>query len=48
MLSKIIAEYGIATYIDWVEVPGWLLNRAENAAISFYLPKLNSKIPPVV
>jgi hypothetical protein len=38
----------MAVYIDWVEVPKWLLNRAENAAVSFYQPKLNSKIPPVV
>lgn len=47
-LSKIIAEYGIDSYIDWVEVPEWLLNRTENAAISFYKPQLNSKTPPVV
>ena len=47
-LSEIIAEYGTAAYIDWVEIPEWLLNRAENATICFYKPKLNSKIPPVV
>jgi excinuclease UvrABC nuclease subunit len=47
-LSAIIAEYGIEAYIAWAEIPEWLLNRAENAAISFYQPKLNSKTPPVV
>jgi excinuclease UvrABC nuclease subunit len=47
-LSEIIAEYGIEVYIDWAEIPEWLLNRAENATTSFYQPKLNSKTPPVV
>jgi excinuclease UvrABC nuclease subunit len=47
-ISSIIAEYGISAYISWVEVPEWLLNRAENAAFCFYQPKLNSKTPPVV
>jgi len=47
-LSQIIAECGLAARIDWVEIPEWLLNRAENAAVSFYNPKLNSKMPPVV
>jgi excinuclease UvrABC nuclease subunit len=47
-LSEIISEYGIDVYIDWVVIPEWLLNRAENAAFSFYRPKLNSKTPPVL
>jgi excinuclease UvrABC nuclease subunit len=47
-LTEIIAEYGLAADISWVEIPEWLLNRAENAAISFYQPKLNLKTPPVV
>jgi excinuclease UvrABC nuclease subunit len=47
-LSEIIAECGVEANIDWAEIPEWLLNRAENAAISFYQPKLNSKTPPVV
>jgi excinuclease UvrABC nuclease subunit len=47
-LGSIIAECGIDAYIDWVEIPEWLLNRAENAAISYYRPKLNLKTPPVV
>jgi excinuclease UvrABC nuclease subunit len=34
--------------IRWVYVPSWLLNRAENAAISFYQPVLNCRMPPVV
>jgi excinuclease UvrABC nuclease subunit len=47
-LSEIIAECGAEANIDWAEIPEWLLNRAENAAICFYRPKLNSKTPPVV
>lgn len=47
-ISKIISICGTNAYIKWVEVPEWLLNRAENAAISFYLPPLNSKTPPIV
>ena len=47
-LSQILAECGLAARIDWVAIPEWLLNRAENAAVSFYKPKLNSKTPPVV
>ncbi|BAY41923.1 hypothetical protein NIES2111_63190 (plasmid) [Nostoc sp. NIES-2111] len=47
-MSEIIAEYGTSAYIDWVEIPEWLLNRAENATICFYKPRLNSKIPPIV
>lgn len=34
--------------IRWVNVPQWLLNRAENAAVSHYQPILNQKTPPVV
>ena len=47
-LSQIIAECGTEAYIDWVEIPTWLLNRAEHAAISFYQPKLNAKTPPIL
>lgn len=48
ILAKIVAECGTDVYIEWVEVPEWLLNRAENAAISFYQPKLNQKNCPIV
>lgn len=34
--------------IRWVQLPCWLLNRAENAAIGFYQPALNGPMPPVV
>ncbi len=47
-LSEIIAICGTNAYITWVQVPEWLLNRAENAAIAFYQPPLNMKTPPVV
>ena len=47
-LSEIIAEYGMTVCIEWVVVPEWLLNRAENAAVSYYQPKLNLKTPPIV
>jgi excinuclease UvrABC nuclease subunit len=47
-MSNIMALCGVNAYIRWVEVPEWLLNRAENAAISFYLPLLNLKTPPTV
>lgn len=48
ILGKVIKEYDVNAYIDWIEVPIWLLNRAENAAVCFYRPKFNKKIPPVV
>ena len=47
-LNEILSQCGVNAYIEWVEVPEWLLNRAENAAISFYKPPLNLKTPPVV
>lgn len=47
-LGEIITECGLNAYIRWVEIPEWLLNRAENAAFSFYRPKLNSKTPPII
>jgi excinuclease UvrABC nuclease subunit len=47
-LSEIINQYGTEVYLEWVEVPEWLLNRVENTAVSFYQPKLNSKTPPIV
>ncbi|MGK7946932.1 MAG: GIY-YIG nuclease family protein [Microcystaceae cyanobacterium] len=49
ILGEIIAKYGIeGIYIEWVEVPEWLLNRAENTAVTFYKPELNSQTPPIV
>lgn len=47
-LGEIICEYGINVYIEWLEIPEWLLNRAENVAVSFYKPSLNLKNPPIV
>ncbi len=47
-LGEIISEYGVNAYIRWVEIPEWLLNRAENAAFSFYQPRLNLKTPPIL
>lgn len=47
-MSEIIGICSTNAYIQWVEVPEWLLNRAENAAISFYQPCLNRKTPPIV
>ena len=46
--SQIIDECGLDAHVDWVRLPLWLLNRAENAAVCFYQPKLNKKTPPVV
>lgn len=46
-LGEIISECGLTAYITWVEIPEWLLNRAENATLSFYQSRLNSKTPPV-
>lgn len=47
-LGEIITECGTNAYISWVEVPEWLLNRAENAAVRFYKPRLNLRTPSVV
>jgi excinuclease UvrABC nuclease subunit len=47
-LSEIIQLCGSNAFIGCIQVQEWLLNRAENAAISFYKPKLNSKKSPVV
>ncbi len=47
-LSEIVAICGTDAYITWVEVPEWLLNRAENAAVVAYKPQLNTRKPPVV
>ncbi|MCC0176169.1 GIY-YIG nuclease family protein [Waterburya agarophytonicola K14] len=47
-LGKIIARCGLDAYIVWVQIPEWLLNRAENAAIAFYQPPLNMKNSPIV
>lgn len=47
-LGKIIAMCGANAYIICVQIPEWLLNRAENAAIAFYQPPLNKKTSPVV
>ncbi|MGC9524776.1 MAG: GIY-YIG nuclease family protein [Limnospira sp.] len=47
-LAQILSLYGTDIYIQWVELPEWLLNRAENAAFEFYKPILNSIKPPVL
>ena len=47
-LAQIFSEYGTGAYIRWVELPEWLLNRAENAAFEFYRPILNLKAPSIV
>jgi excinuclease UvrABC nuclease subunit len=47
-LAQLLARYGTNLYIRWVELPLWLLNRAENAAVDFYQPEFNQKQPPVV
>lgn len=49
VLGKIIAKYPVTEiYIEWVQVPEWLLNRAENTAVTFYQPEFNNKTPPLV
>ncbi|MGF1591274.1 MAG: GIY-YIG nuclease family protein [Pleurocapsa sp.] len=45
---QILELCGVNAYISYVEIPEWLLNRAENAAIAFYQPPLNIKSPSVV
>jgi len=47
-LAQLLEAYGTNLYISWVELPDWLLNRAENAAFDFYQPQFNLKQPPVV
>jgi excinuclease UvrABC nuclease subunit len=47
-LGEIIAICGLDAYITWVEVPQWLLNRAEHVAVCDYKPILNAKTPPLV
>nr|WP_278002586.1 GIY-YIG nuclease family protein [Nodosilinea sp. FACHB-13] len=47
-LAQLVANYGNDIYIHWVEVPEWLLNRAESAAFDSYKPVLNLKSPPIV
>jgi excinuclease UvrABC nuclease subunit len=47
-LAEIIAICGVDACITWVEIPEWLLNRAENAAVFAYKPQLNAKTPPIV
>ena len=47
-MSEILACCGTAAFIDWVELPEWLLNRAEHVAVTCYQPRLNEKRPPVV
>jgi excinuclease UvrABC nuclease subunit len=48
VLPKILKNYqeisGI--YIECIEIPEFLLNRAENLAIKFHQPWLNQKLPP--
>lgn len=48
VIGKILAVCGTNAFIICVQVPEWLLNRAENAAIAFYQPQLNKKTPPIV
>jgi excinuclease UvrABC nuclease subunit len=47
-ISEILSKCETNAYIEWVELPEWLLNRAENAAVCFYQPPLNAKTPPIV
>ena len=47
-LGAILSICGTNAYIVCIQVPEWLLNRAENAAIAFYSPPLNIRTPPVV
>jgi excinuclease UvrABC nuclease subunit len=47
-LANIIALCGSLAYIEWVQIPEWLLNRAEHVALIFYKPTLNKKNAPVV
>ena len=47
-ISEILSVCGTDAYIEWVEIPEWLLNRAENSAISFYKPPLNRKNVSIV
>jgi excinuclease UvrABC nuclease subunit len=47
-LAQLFMEYGQDIYICWVELPEWLLNRAENAAFEFYKPVLNLRKPSIV
>lgn len=44
----IVQLCGTDAFICWVQIPKWLLNRAENAAIEFYNPILNKKNSPTV
>lgn len=47
-ISEILSMCGTNACIEWTELPEWLLNRAENSAISFYKPPLNKKNSCVV
>lgn len=47
-IGEILEICDTNAYITCVQVPEWLLNRAENAAIAFYQPILNYRNPPVV
>ncbi|KAI9134005.1 GIY-YIG nuclease family protein [Acaryochloris sp. CCMEE 5410] len=47
-ISDILARCGTNAFIDWVQLPEWLLNRAENLAVRYYKPVLNKKMPPIV
>jgi excinuclease UvrABC nuclease subunit len=47
-LAEIISLCGVDAHITWVQIPEWLLNRAESAAVFDYQPKLNARKPPVV
>jgi excinuclease UvrABC nuclease subunit len=47
-IGKILEICGTNAFISYVQIPEWLLNRAENAAVAFYKPLLNKKTPSVV
>ncbi len=47
-ISEILACCGTTARIDWVALPPWLLNRAEHAAVAYYQPRLNTKMPPIL
>jgi excinuclease UvrABC nuclease subunit len=47
-IGTILDLYRTDVFIDWVELPEWLLNRAENVAVNHYQPSLNTRKPPIV
>jgi excinuclease UvrABC nuclease subunit len=47
-IGEILAYCGTDAFIDYVELPVWLLNRAENVAVRHYSPVLNKNTPSIV